>query len=113
MRWSQPGRPAVCDSRWRTRTVSSLPASANSGQYVATGASTSTRPRLASTSSDRHDIVFVVENTLMIVSSSHGTVPAVVLGAAPQVDDELAVDRDGDRRADVTLDARSSRRRRP
>src|SRR5215207_2344095 len=76
MRWSQLGNPAVCDSRWRTRTVSSLPASANSGQYFATGASTSTRPRLASTSSDRHDIVFVVENTLMIVSSSHGTVPA-------------------------------------
>ena len=45
--------------------------------------------------------VLVVDQTLMIVSRSHGTSRAgVAVGrAAPQVDDQLAVDRHGDRRA--------------
>ena len=45
--------------------------------------------------------VFVVDQTLMIVSSSHGSDAAGVAGGrpAPEVDDELAVDRHGDRRA--------------
>ena len=75
MRCSHAGRPAVCDSRWRTSTLP-LPLAANSGQYRSTGASTSTSPRLASTSNDRQLIVFVVEKTLMIVSRSHGVVPS-------------------------------------
>src|SRR4051794_7004181 len=70
---SQPGSPAVCDSKWRTSTPS-LPAWANSGQYVATGASTSSSPRSASTSALSAVIVFVVDHTLTIVSRSHGAV---------------------------------------
>src|SRR3954452_5019418 len=75
MRCSHAGSPAVCERRWRTSTLP-LPLAPNSGQYRSTGASTSTRPRLTSTSSDRQLIVFVVEKTLMIVSRSHGVVPA-------------------------------------
>ena len=43
----------------------------------------------------------VVDQTLMIVSRSHGAdgEASVADGAAPQVDDQLAVERDGDRRA--------------
>src|SRR4051794_11638578 len=71
-----PGRPAVCDIRWRTSTPS-LPAAANSGQYLATGACTSSSPRSTRTRAQRAVIVLVVDQTLVMVSRSHGADPLV------------------------------------
>ncbi len=70
---SNSGRPAVCDSRCRTSTRS-LPAAANSGQYLATGASRSRSPRSARISALSATIVLVVDQTLVIVSCSQGSV---------------------------------------
>src|SRR6185437_414754 len=58
-----------------TRTCS-LPFAANSGQYAATGASRSTRPRSASMSTARLVTVLVVDQTFTIVSRSQGRVRA-------------------------------------
>ena len=69
---AQPDRPAVWLITWRT-AMSALPSAANSGQYVATGAYRSSSPRSASISIARAATVFVVDQTLMIVSSSHGS----------------------------------------
>ena len=70
---------------------------------MATGAYRSSSPWSASIRQASADTVFVVDQTLMIVSRSHGAdgAASVVDRAAPQVDDQLAVDRDGDRRAVV------------
>lgn len=70
---SKRGRPAVCASTWLTRTFS-LPAAANAGQYVATGACRSSSPRSASISTHRAVIVLVVDHTGVSVSRSHGVV---------------------------------------
>jgi hypothetical protein len=59
--------------RWRT-SIASLPAAANSGQYVATGAWKSSSPRSASISAHRKVMVLVVDQTLVRVSRSHGVV---------------------------------------
>src|SRR5262249_33121382 len=67
--------PEVCDSRWRTLTPA-LPRAANSGQYLATGASRSRSPRSMSKRAASVVIALVVENTLVIVSSAQGTVRA-------------------------------------
>ena len=60
---------------WRTRT-SCLPLAANSGQYFATGWSTSSSPRSTSISAARLVTVLVEDQTLVIVCSSHGVVLA-------------------------------------
>src|SRR5882724_861819 len=73
--WSQPETPEVCDRSWRT-LIPALPQAANSGQYAATFASRSSSPRSTSTSAASAVIVLVVENTLVIVFSVHGTVRA-------------------------------------
>src|SRR3954454_7496819 len=70
---AQPDRPALCEIRCRTSTAS-LPAAANSGQYVDTGALKSSSPASASTSADNAVMVFVVEYTFTNVSRSHGVV---------------------------------------
>src|SRR3954447_25877400 len=72
---SQPETPEACDSRWRT-LIPALPLAANSGQYLATVASRSSSPRSTSTSAASEVIALVVEKTLVIVSSAHGTVRA-------------------------------------
>ncbi len=70
---AQPLTPEVCDIRCLTSTPS-LPLAANSGQYVATGASRSSCPRSARTSAASEVIVLVVDHTLTRVFSSHGLV---------------------------------------
>ena len=87
---SQSGSPAVCASTCRTST-SSLPAAANSGQYPATGASRSSSPRSARISAHSAVIVLVVDQTLVMVSRSHGDRALRVGVPAPDVDDRLAV----------------------
>src|SRR5262249_59177970 len=72
---TQPETPEVCDSRWRTLTPA-LPRAANSGQYEATAASRSSSPRSTSTSAASEVMLLVVENTLLMVCSVHGTVRA-------------------------------------
>src|SRR6516164_4925672 len=72
---SQPETPEVCDSSWRT-LIPALPLAANSGQYEATVASRSSWPRSTSTSAASEVIALVVENTLVMVFSPHGTVRA-------------------------------------
>ncbi len=64
--------PEVWFSTWRT-VICSLPAAANAGQYSATGASTSTCPRSASTCIVSAVGPLVVENTDPKVSSCQGT----------------------------------------
>src|SRR4051812_43091873 len=64
--------PDVCDMRCLTSTAS-LPLAANSGQYFATGAYTSNSPRSASTRAASDVMVFVVDHTLVIVCSDHGS----------------------------------------
>ena len=56
--------------------MSPLPAWANSGQYVATGASKSSRPRWASRWAHAAVAPFVDEKTNCSVSAPYGTVPA-------------------------------------
>ncbi len=68
---SQPDTPEVWLMRCRT-SMRSLPFSANSGQYRATGANGSSRPRSASISAARLVTVLVVDHTLVMVSSVHG-----------------------------------------
>ena len=53
-----------------------LPLAANSGQYAATGASTSSLPRSASISAARLVTVLVEDQTLVMVCSDHGTARA-------------------------------------
>ena len=65
---SQPDSPAVWLSTWRVATAS-LPPAANSGQYVAIGSYRSSSPRSARIRQHSAAIVFVVDQTLMIVSS--------------------------------------------
>src|SRR5262245_55284003 len=72
---SQPDTPDMCDRRWRTLTPA-LPRAANSGQYEATLALRSSSPRSTSASAASAVIVLVVEKTLVIVCSVHGTVRA-------------------------------------
>jgi hypothetical protein len=72
---SSPDTPEACDMRWRTRT-SCLPRAANSGQYLATGASTSSSPRSTSISAARLVTVLVDDQTLVMVCSDHGIVRA-------------------------------------
>src|SRR6516164_4542745 len=72
---SQPETPEVCDRSWRT-LILSLPLAANSGQYLATVASRSSAPRSTSPSAASAVIVLVVEKTLVMVFSPHGTVRA-------------------------------------
>ena len=59
----------------RTRT-SCLPLAPNSGQYFATGWSTSSSPRSTSISAARLVTVLVEDQTLVMVCSSHGIVLA-------------------------------------
>ena len=70
---SHPETPDVWDSRWRT-SMSCLPFSANSGQYLATGAKASTRPRSIAINAASAVSVFVQEKKLTIVFSPHGMV---------------------------------------
>src|SRR4051794_18049118 len=70
---AQAETPDVCDVRCRT-SIASLPFAANSGQYFATGACTSSSPREATTSAESDVIVFVVDQTFVIVSDAHGVV---------------------------------------
>jgi len=63
--------PEVCDIRCLT-SMSSLPLAAKSGQYLATGAYTSSSPRSTRTSAQSDVIVFVVDHTFVIVFSDHG-----------------------------------------
>lgn len=97
---SKPETPDVCDRRWRTLTPA-LPLAANSGQYEATRASRSSAARAV--------IVFVVENTLVIVFAFHGAVRVSFAQPPPQIDHHLAIDVDGERGAEVfpRLDHRS------
>jgi hypothetical protein len=67
----QEGNPAVCPRTCRSSTFS-LPAAANSGQYFATGASRSISPQSARINAHSAVIGFVVDQTLVIVSRSHG-----------------------------------------
>ena len=78
----------MCVSRWRTVT-DSLPAAANSGQYVATGASMSTSPRSARTCNAVAVTPLVVEKLTAIVSSAHCRA-VLVAPTAPHVDHLLA-----------------------
>ena len=64
--------PAWCDKQIRRPGCRSLPPAANSGQYVATGASTSSAPSCASLLAHIAVAPLVVENTSASVSSSHG-----------------------------------------
>ena len=57
-------------------------------------------------------MVLVVDQTLVMVSRSHGAVPGLVDVAAPDVDDRLAVEDDGDRRPDVGAGVEAGRQRR-
>ena len=59
--------------RWRTRTPP-LPFAANSGQNLATGSSRLSRPSSARIKTQRNICVFVVDHTLITVSSFHGWV---------------------------------------
>src|SRR6266851_655934 len=71
----RPARPA----RWlmiQRTGMSALPLAANSGQYLATGASGSSSPRSIRTCAHSEVIAFVVDQTLVRVSSSHGRVRA-------------------------------------
>jgi hypothetical protein len=56
----QPERPAECAMTWATVTAA-FPLAANSGQYFATGAWTSSSPRSASRRAVRAVMVLVVE----------------------------------------------------
>ena len=56
--------------------MSCLPFAANSGQYFATGASTSSSPRSTRISAARLVTVLVEDQTLVMVSCDHGTVRA-------------------------------------
>ncbi len=56
----QPDRPAAWLIRWLTLTPA-FPLAANSGQYLATGASKSSSPRSASSSAVSAVMVLVVE----------------------------------------------------
>ena len=73
--WSRPDTPEACDMTCLTRT-SCLPLAANSGQYFATGWSTSSSPRSTSISAARLVTVLVEDQTLVMVCSSHGVVLA-------------------------------------
>ncbi len=70
---SHPDTPDVWASRWRT-SMSCLPFSANSGQYFATGAKASTKPRSMAINAASAVSVLVQEKKLTIVSSPHATV---------------------------------------
>jgi hypothetical protein len=59
--------------RWR---MPCLPPTANSGEYLATGASTSSSPRSTSISAARLVTVLLDDQTLVMVCSDHGTVRA-------------------------------------
>src|SRR5437763_1689695 len=67
---AQPETPEVCAIRWRT-SMPSLPLAANSGQYLVTGAYTSSSPRSTSSSAASESMVLVVDQTLTMVSRSH------------------------------------------
>ena len=67
----QNGRPAVWPITCLTSTFS-LPAAANSGQYVATGAWKSMRPRSARISAHSAVIVLVIDQMFVMVSRSQG-----------------------------------------
>ena len=84
--------------RWRTRT-SCLPLAANSGQYFATGASTSSSPRSTSISAARLVTVLVEDQTLVMVSCDPRDRAGLVAEAAPHVDDDVPVDVQHERRA--------------
>ena len=68
---SQPDTPDVWLRMCRT-SMCSLPFSANSGQYLATGEYGSSWPRSASIRAARLVTVLVVDHTLVIVFSVHG-----------------------------------------
>ena len=70
-----PESPAEWAMRWLT-SMFSLPFAANSGQYVATLPWRSSSPRSARINAHSAVIVFVVDQTLTIVSRSHGFVLA-------------------------------------
>ena len=78
----------------------SLPAALNSGQYCATGASRSSRPRSTSNIADAAVAPFVVEKTSCSVSSCHVAAGVLIGDAAPQVDELLAVAVQRERRTD-------------
>ena len=80
---------------WRTST-SCLPLAANSGQYFATGANGSSRPRSISISAASAVTFLVLEKTLTIVFSDHSRVFGFIGVPAPDIDDEFTVDVDGD-----------------
>jgi hypothetical protein len=86
---SQPETPDVCDSRWRT-LIPALPLAANSGQYEATVASRSSWPRSTSTRAASEVMDLVVEKTLVIVFSVHGTGREPAVGRTIGVDDPSA-----------------------
>ena len=80
----QPDRPAVWLITWRI-AISPLPPAPNSGHTLATGAYRSSSPWSASSRQHSADRVFVVDQTLMIVSRSHGTsVAESVVTVPPQ-----------------------------
>ena len=79
---STHARPAWCESRYETGMFS-FPACANSGQYSATRASTSSLPSCASLLAQIAVTPFVVENTSASVSSFHGA-PVSALATPPQ-----------------------------
>ena len=68
---SQPDTPEVCDMRWRT-SIPPCRWRANSGQYLATGASRSSSPRSTSISAARLVIVLVVRPHVGDRVSAHG-----------------------------------------
>ena len=80
--------------------MSCLPFSANSGQYLATGAKASTRPRsIAINAARRGERLRAGEEVDDRVLSPHGDGLRAVSVSAPDVDDEFAVDVEGDRGA--------------
>ena len=81
--------------------MSCLPFWANSGQYLATGANASIWPRSIAINAASAVSVFVQEKKLTMVSSAPWHRLGAVRVAAPDVDDELAVDVDGYRGAEL------------
>ena len=81
--------------------MSALPAAANSGQYLATGASGSSPARSIRMARHSEVIALVVDQTLVSVSALPGPGPGRVGPARPQVDYRLAAGHDRDARADL------------
>src|SRR6185437_5733063 len=90
--WSSPETPEEWDMKWRTRT-SCLPLAPNSGQYRATGASSSSWPRSTSISAAR-------------------LVPVLVAKPTPDVDHDVAVDVQDERCAQLLTRVEVPRQRR-